>query len=337
MKRKHRIHILILSILVALMAIFVISNILTDRENVQKKVTFGVSFSPGYARELGIDPKKTYGHILTELGAKYIRLGALWNEIEPLDSVQGKPFDFSELDWYVNEAAKNQAKVILAIGYKLPRWPECRAPAWLDTTNHQLLQEREVYMLDAVINHYEENATIAFWQLENEPLLKFGICPEPDREFLKKEVALVRSKTHKPIIISDSGELRPWVTPMKLGDIFGTTLYRVVENPLIGQFTYPLRPWFYRMKSDSVRKFFAPANQKTIIVELQAETWSNKTLPETPLDTQLANFPLTQFKDTVEFAKKTGFDTIYLWGVEWWYYLKEHGHPEYLEYAKRLF
>ena len=102
-------------------------------------------------------------------------------------------------------------------------------------------------------------------------------------------------------------------------------------------FTYPLKPWFYRIKSDLVRQFFAPNNQKTIIVELQAETWSNQTLLETPLDIQLKNFSLQQFKDTVEFAKKTGFSEIYLWGVEWWYYLSQHNHPEYLKYSESLF
>lgn len=330
--KNHKIHILILLILVILVSIFVVSNIITDRENLAKPVIFGISYDPTYAEYLGLEPKATYQEILTDLGIKSVRLSALWDKIEPKED----QFDFSELDWYVLEAEKHQAKVILAIGYKLPRWPECRKPAWLGTENKER-ETKQLNMLEAVIKHYENNYTISAWQLENEPLLNFGLCPPPDREFFKKEVLFVRSLTKKPIIITDSGELRPWVTPMKLGDIFGTTLYRVVENPLIGQFVYPLKPWFYRIKSDLVRQFFAPLNQKTIIVELQAETWSNKTLPETPIEAQLKNFSLQQFKDTVDFAKKTGFDEIYLWGAEWWYYLSQHGHPEYLQYAKSLF
>lgn len=326
--KNHKIHILILLILIILISIFVVSNIITDRDNLAKPVIFGISYDPTYAEYLGLEPKATYQEILTDLGIKSVRLSALWNRIEP----QQDKFDFSELDWYVNEAKKHQVQVLLAIGYKLPRWPECRAPKWLKNP-----QERQLKMLESVIKHYEKDSTIWAYQLENEPLLDFGVCPPPDRAFLKKEVTFVRSLTQKPIIITDSGELRPWVTPMKLGDIFGTTLYRVVENPLIGQFVYPLKPWFYRIKSDLVRQFFAPNNQKTIIVELQAETWSNKTLPETPLDVQLTNFSLQQFKDTVNFAQKTGFDEIYLWGVEWWYYLSQHGHPEYLQFAKTLF
>lgn len=326
--KNHKLHILILLILILLVSIFVVSNIQVDQQNLQKQINWGVSYDPTYAVYLGLDPKATYLAILYDLNTKSVRLSALWDRLE----VQKDNFDFSELDWYVNEAQKHQTKVLLAIGYKLPRWPECRKPEWLKNP-----RERQLKMLEAVIKHYEKDSVIWAYQLENEPLLNFGLCPPSDREFLQKEVTFVRSLTKKPIIISDSGELRPWVTPMKLSDIFGTTLYRVVENPLIGQFVYPLKPWFYRIKSDLVRQFFAPYNQKTIVVELQAETWSNQTLPETPLDVQLANFSLQQFKDTVNFAQKTGFDEIYLWGVEWWYYLQDQGHPEYLNFAKTLF
>ena len=141
----------------------------------------------------------------------------------------------------------------------------------------------------------------------------------------------------KPIIITDSGELRPWRTPMQLSDIFGTTLYRVIDNPWLGPFQYPLRPWFYRTKSDLIRKVFAPQNQKTIISEFQAEPWAMQPLTEIPIKEQLSKFPISRLQETVDFARKTGFPEAYFWGVEWWYYLAKNDHPEYLNYAKTLF
>ena len=42
-------------------------------------------------------------------------------------------------------------------------------------------------------------------------------------------------------------------------------------------------------------------------------------------------------KETVEFANETGFDEIYLWGAEWWYFMKEQGQPQYWDYARELF
>ena len=47
---------------------------------------------------------------------------------------------------------------------------------------------------------------------------------------------------------------------------------------------------------------------------------------------------LQQFKDNVEYAKETGFDTFYLWGSEWWYWMKTvNDQPEIWNEAKKLF
>ena len=47
---------------------------------------------------------------------------------------------------------------------------------------------------------------------------------------------------------------------------------------------------------------------------------------------------LEQFRKNIEFAQRTGLDTFYLWGGEWWYWLKEkQNQPEIWEEAKTLF
>jgi hypothetical protein len=44
------------------------------------------------------------------------------------------------------------------------------------------------------------------------------------------------------------------------------------------------------------------------------------------------------FKEDVEFAKQTGLDKFYFWGVEWWYWMKEkQNQPEIWNEAKNLF
>lgn len=300
------------------------------------KMTFGVSFSPRYAAELGLDPKTTFADILTNLQVKNIRLSAYWDEIEPKEN----QFDFADLDYYINQAKKANAQVILVIGHKVPRWPECFAPDWVyhqTPNNYDRLRALQLDMVTKTIKHFNKNSTIKAFQLENEPLLDFGICPPGDREFLKKEVDLARFLTKKPIILSDSGELRSWVTPMKLSDIFGTTLYRTVRTPFNFDFTYPFPPIFYSLKSALVRNLFAPANQQTIIIELQAEPWLFKGAAQTPIDEQARIFKLQDLQNNIEFAQKTGFDQAYLWGVEWWYFMAKSNHPEYLEYVKKLF
>ena len=44
-----------------------------------------------------------------------------------------------------------------------------------------------------------------------------------------------------------------------------------------------------------------------------------------------------KFNEMIDFASKTGFDQQYLWGAEWWYWMKEQGYSEHWEIAKKLF
>lgn len=332
-KHLHHLHILILVGFLILSAVLLLANIYIEKINLLQPLRFGVSFSPRYAKELGLDPKKTFSHILKDLRVRNLRLTAYWDEIEK----EKDRFDFAELDYYIDQASKNQAKVILAIGYKLPRWPECRAPLWLDQKDIIRRQKLQLRMIEATIRHFDKNSKVSAFQIENEPLLEFGLCPPPDRKFFQKEIEFVRSLTKKSIIVTDSGELRTWVTPMRQSDIFGTTLYRKVYDSFFGDLYYPIPPWYYRVKSDLVRKIFAQGNQKTIVSELQAEVWAAAPLTSIPVEEQVKSLPLKQLEKTIHFAKRTGLNEFYIWGVEWWYYLKNNGQPQYLEYAKTIF
>jgi hypothetical protein len=46
---------------------------------------------------------------------------------------------------------------------------------------------------------------------------------------------------------------------------------------------------------------------------------------------------ITKFNEVLEFAKGTGFSDQYLWGAEWWYWMKGQEHPEYWNAAKHIF
>ena len=52
----------------------------------------------------------------------------------------------------------------------------------------------------------------------------------------------------------------------------------------------------------------------------------------------MKNIPIDTINDNIEFAKKTGMKEIYVWGVEWWYWMKEkQNQPEIWSEAKKLF
>ena len=139
----------------------------------------------------------------------------------------------------------------------------------------------------------------------------------------------------RPVLISDSGELSIWYWAASRGDIFGTTMYRYVWSPIIGSYKYPIPPAFFRIKEQMVR-LFVGQQKPFIVIEIQGEPWQHLQLYEISINEQLNNLNFDQFKGIIDYAKQTGFSTYYLWGAEWWYSLKQNGHPEYWEYVKNL-
>lgn len=301
-----------------------------------QNVKYGVTFSPKFATALNMDWKRIYIKILDDLKPKSMRLPTYWDTLQPDSS----KYDFSGTDFMLDEAQKRGVKLVLTLGERQYRWPECYIPSWAKNLTVKDRQQKILEFIKTVVDRYKSQGSINAWEVENEPLLSsFGSgCDKVDKNFLKQEVDLVRFLDKRPIILTDSGELGVWVTPMKLSDIFGTTIYRTVYDKHLGFFSYPFLPYFYNLKSDLVKSLFAQNNQKTIIIELQAEPWSpNNGLVNTPVDQQKAWFSVNNFKDNINFAKRTGFDEVYLWGVEWWYFMESKGDASYLNYAKSLF
>jgi hypothetical protein len=292
---------------------------------------FGVTYSAKMATQLGLDWQEAYLAVLDDLGVREIRIPVYWDQIE---SESGQ-YDFSKYDWMLSEGAKRDAKFIVNIGYRLPRWPECHAPVWVDTQSDVIRHQEILLMLSEVVKRYKDRDEIKYWQVENEPFLDvFGVCPKSDPEFLQEEVALVRSLDSRPIIISGSGELSTWRKESSAGDIFATTLYRVVWGERFGYIRYPIPAWIYSLKANINH---IPEG-KRIISELQAEPW----VPEGSLG-DLSSFEakksldINQFKANAQYAINVNFDKSYLWGVEWWYEQSKNGHPEYWDFAKTLF
>jgi hypothetical protein len=187
------------------------------------------------------------------------------------------------------------------------------------------------------VERYKDRTAIKNWQVENEPFLIFGICPEPDADLLDSEIALVKKiDSSRKIIVTDSGELSIWIPIAKRADIFGTTMYRTVYKEGFGSFTYPIGPRFFHFKYGLIRLF--ARQDKIITVELQAEPWVSGWTVNAPLEKQFESMNVEKLKENVSFARKAGFSEIYFWGVEWWYWLKtEKNHPELWETAGEFF
>lgn len=294
--------------------------------------TFGITYSPKFAKDLGLDPKEAYLALIDDLKVRNVRLPIYWDDIEKEEGV----FDFSEPDYFISEGAKRGVKFIVNVGWRLPRWPECHAPLWTANSDVPAIREKSLTMIKAAIEHYKDYPEVVYWQVENEPLLNsFGICPDSDEEFLKKEVALVRSLDNsRQIIISGSGELSSWVKEGRLADWFGTTMYRVVWNSIFGYVHYPFPASFYRFKADWAKI----PKDKRMIIELQAEPWVPKgNMKDIEPKDYEKSMSLEQFRGNIQYGLNIGFGKIYLWGAEWWYLQKQKGHNLYWEAVRPLF
>ncbi len=296
-------------------------------------VTWGITFSTLMSEQLGLAWKENYEAILQDLHPDVIRLVAYWPFTEPSE----RSWHFENLDWQVGEAEKAGIPIVLTVGQKAPRWPECHYPGWLHKNDKANREEHLLRYIEQVVDHYKNRSNLLYWQVENEPFLIFGECPPLDKSFLEKEIALVQTldPAHQ-ILMTDGGEFGNWFEAARRSDVFGTTLYRKVYNRFFGPIEYPLTPEFYPLKTTLTKWMTGKPDQKFFVIELGLEPWTKKQIYEISLDEQRELFGPSDFKENIDYALHARFDTYYLWGAEWWYSMKGQGHPEYWEMAKEI-
>lgn len=282
----------------------------------------GVSFVPEYAQYLGVDPKETLDSLLG-IGVTQLRLVSYWDSIEP---TQGQ-YDFTQLDWQFQKAEAAGAKVSLSVGLRQPRWPECHAPSWVDTTkpSAEWQPQLEKFMA-ATVDRYKNSPSLESYQVENEYFLKgFGICNNFDRGRLISEYNLVKKHDPKHIVVinrSNNGIGIPVNEPKP--DEYGISIYKRVWDAGMSKryLEYPFPAWYYGFLA-GIQKIHDGRDMR--IHELQAEAWApnGKELNQISLDEQNKSFNAERFKGRVEFGKATGMRHMDLWGAEYWYYRKQ--------------
>ena len=290
----------------------------------------GVTFSTVYARDLGLDARETYLATLDDLGVRRIRIPIYWSEVEPREG----EFQWGEVDWMMAEAEARGAAETLAVGAKVPRWPECFVPDWAEVgDDHSRSARLETFLTNAV-ERYRNSPALVRWQVENEALFKFGVCPDPDPDELSRELALVRKiDGSHPVVMTASGELEPWYPVAGPADIIGISMYRITWNKYFGYVHYPIPAWVYRVRSVAVSPFV----DATIISELQAEPWFPEPIANRTPAEWSATFTPRDLADNVSFAARTGISETNLWGAEWWFWLKKHGDSGLWDEARRIF
>lgn len=308
---------------------------LLSRSTDPVRVQYGVSFNTLYARELGLPWEDVYRAILIDLGVRHVRLAAHWPMVEPEKGV----YSFEELDTQVRLAEEYGADVVLVVGRRAPRWPECHVPSWAHELTWDEQKAEILAYVEAVVTRYKDSPAIAYWQVENEPFLSvfaYEHCGNLDKEFLDQEIGLVRKlDPTRPVLVTDSGNLGLWYGAYRRGDAFGTSVYVYLWNETVGPFKSRLPASFYRAKAGLMRTMFG--KKEVILIELSAEPWLLTPVVDAPIETQLARMNVDKLNEVIDFARKTNFTKQYLWGAEWWYWMRENGHSEMWERARELY
>lgn len=279
---------------------------------------FGVTFSMVMARQLGLEPRTVFDAILNDLGASSIRIPVYWNDIE---KESGK-FDFNEYDYFVQRSAEKGVKLILAVGQKLPRWPECFIPEWAVPFEEREFEEHLSKALREIVMRYRGSIAVERWQIENEPFHTFGAGCAKEKikaDIVDREIALIRSLDSRPVVLTDSGEQGFWPSALRRVEVLGISMYFENWNDILKAVPFPFGPGFYALKRKLFGAFYP--EKKIIVSELQAEPWGPSLLPDFDFAFQKRLMNVDEFRRRVAYARRTGFDTFYLWGAEWWYWL----------------
>ncbi len=294
---------------------------------------FGMTWSHPYALSLGIDPWVGLQAALSDLNVKIVRLPAYWTEIEP---ERGRR-NWAILDRQMDMLARAGAKAYVVVGRKQPRWPEFWTPEWVKRLPLADQEAAQLAYVQATVERYKNHRALAGWQVENEPGFGWGFGTEQlqSRGFIHQEMALVKKLDPEHLIYtSESGELSTWTSFRKQVDTVGISTYRVVTNPTFGTIRYWfVPPYAYARKAWLV----SPWMKNVFVSEFQMEPWADQSLTELEFEEQFKTFDIKQMYKNFWFAERMRMKPVLFWGVEWWYWMKTTGHPEFWDMAKAFF
>jgi hypothetical protein len=263
-----------------------------------------------------------------------------WGYWENGETVPGQ-YDFSFLDWQMDKAQAAGIKVSLAIGLRQPRWPECHMPQWAAVLPKSEWEPKLKDYIKAVVERYRNNPALAEYQLENEFFLTvFGECPDFTRDRLVDEYNMVKElDPNHTLIVSRSNNAIGWPIGDPQPDKSAVSVYKRVWDKTLTRryFEYPFPAWFYGTLAGW---YELSSGSNTFIHELQAEAWlpDGFDMQTAPVEELYKSLSPQRLHDRFEYGRATGMRTMDLWGVEWWYFMKERRDaPALWETAKTEF
>lgn len=306
--------------------------------SLKRSQVLGTTFSQLQCHYMQLDLKSTF-RAICELGFDRIRLCAYWDDIERVEN----EFNFSTLDWLLDECDRHNIKVVLAVGMKVPRWPEFHFPQWLQARHdvfgggqpldqNSAIAAHTLNFVQRVVDHARTAPAITHWQVENEPFTRLAIAAgrHISAEFVRQEVELVRSgiAAHQKLVLTGSITLpvaqeatdtAALHENIQLADAVGVNVYTKV--PIDNTFFYlePLPPFWQTLRRWQTA--LTQNNTEAWVAEAQAEPWEANQLVAMGKPTYPSATP-KRTTNLVAALADVGFSTILLWGCEYWYWQK---------------
>lgn len=296
---------------------------------------WGTNFSCKRAQFFGEDCHAALTAVLDDLGARRFRLSVYWSDVEQQPGV----YDWSSIDWQLDALQARGARAVVSIGMKAQRFPEFWLPTWVRLAanvprdgfpeDHAPVQEYLFPYLDAATRHLSAHPAVEALQVENEPFVYSGGAWRIRREFLAREIATVRAADAgaHPIVVSHSSWLRrdrTWLWILDHADTLSQSVYvKWQRGPRwLYIFRYRIGPFTPNLPGQA--REATRRGKELWITELQAEPYEKPSVDVRHVPTYAArSFSPRWLHDNVRLARRSGATRVYVWGVEWWLYLRD--------------
>jgi len=281
----------------------------------------------------------TLGAILDGTGAKHVRISVVWSEVEPQPGV----YNFSVIDAELARAQQSGAKVLLGIGIKAQRSPEFYIPDWVSAkvtlvpgeviSSNPYLASQALAMVAAVTAHVAASPAIEAWAADNEPYVPSARTEDwtLSRPFVRAEEAAIKSNdpAHRIVSINHAQHFvfdRHWEDALADSDALGVSIYPFRNYEILGHnFVVPILEIGPLAPNYAAQARAAHAAGKPFwITEMQAEPWTDTDLRLISPQHPSPNLTPQKFQQSIDYARRTGADRVYLWGAEWWLYERDH-------------